>query len=426
MAVRLLITLTVMAALLAGCGGGKSPEATPTAKVTHTATAKTRTPAASPSPTAIPSKPAAFEDYTDTIAAYLSAAGDSALGESCLKGLFDAWQLPSPGGDTWFCLASDADGDSDKEVAVVLGDDSGATTDPMAWQIVVFDKQDGAYQVAFESPLERTDPYTPGRPALLALADINNDGNTELVYTDTQCGAHTCTTTAHILSSSPTGYVSISGEGFSMPTADVSLGDTDGDGVMELIMHGGVIGSVGAGPQRARTEIYAWPGNAYSLAEPAYGLKETILDPTDILYLRVTEADALFNTGLYDQALAVYQQALNDPTLKTWKDPAEMVAPERPELDAYILFRMGLSSFGMSGPNAQGTAYIQQAAADYAGNLHGDLANAFLTSFLAKNDVSLACAAAQGFIASNLNLFQAFWDYGYGNPSFDAAAVCPF
>ncbi len=422
MAVRLLIALTVMAALLAGCGGGESPEATPTAKVTRTPTAETRTPAASPSPAAIPSKPAAFADYTDTIAAYLSAAGDSALGESCLKGLFDAWQLPNPGGDAWPCLASDADGDSDKEVAVVLGDDSGLAADPMAgivWQVVVFDKQGSDYKVAFASPPIIADPVTPATLALLALADINDDGNAELVYTDTQCGAHTCFTTVHILTSTPSGYVSILPGEISMAYADVSLDDTDGDGVMELMMHGGVIGSIGAGPQRARTEVYAWDGTYYSLSQ-------TTLDPTDILYLWVTEADALFNDGLYGQALALYQQALNDPTLQTWKEPAAMVAPERPELEAYILFRMGLSSFGMSGPNAQGTAYIQQAAADYAGNLHGDLANAFLTSFLAKNDVSLACAAVQGFIASNLNLFEAFWDYGYGNPSFNATAVCPF
>jgi tetratricopeptide (TPR) repeat protein len=428
MVVRTVVALTIVAALLTGCGGGDSPEPTTTARATSS-TAKTRTPAASPKavtptprPAAIPPKPATFDKYAETIAAYLSAAGDAALGESCLKDLFDAWQLPAPGGGTEACLKADIDGDPNKEVAVLLGDSSQATADPMAsiiWQVVVLDMQDGAYEVAFASTPMMADAITPAKPALLALDDINKDGSGELVYTETQCGAHTCTVTVHILRAGPSGYVSVSGEGFSMATADVSLEDRDGDGVLELVMSGGTIGSVGAGPQRERTEVYAWDGTAY-------GLTETTLAPTNILYLRATEADALFSAGLYDQALAVYQEALSDPTLQTWKQPEEMVAPERIELNAYILFRMGLSSIGASGPNDQALGYVQQAVAEYGGNLHGDLANAFLTSYLAKNDVSLACAAAEGFIASHLSLFEAFWDCGYANPIFNAEAVCPF
>jgi hypothetical protein len=40
--------------------------------------------------------------------------------------------------------------------------------------------------------------------------------------------------------------------------------------------------------------------------------------------------------------------------------------------------------------------------------------------------VSQACAAVKSFIADNLSLLQAFWDYGYSNPTFNADAVCPF
>ena len=204
-----------------------------------------------------------------------------------------------------------------------------------------------------------------------------------------------------------------------MASATVSLQDKDGDGSQEVWLHGGEIGSVGAGAQRTRTEVYAWDGAAYTL-------KQTILDPTNILYLRVTEADTLFAAGLYDQALAAYQQALNDPTLVAWKAKADMVADELPELYAYILFRLGLSSIGMSGPTDAGISYIQQADAVYQGYLHGDMAKAFLDNYKTTANVSSACAAVQGFIADNLNLFEAFWDYGYANPTFSAEAVCPF
>jgi len=140
----------------------------------------------------------------------------------------------------------------------------------------------------------------------------------------------------------------------------------------------------------------------------------------------VTEADALFNAGKYGEALPpIYQQALGDPSLQTWKEQADMVAPERPELYAYVLFRMGLSSFA-TGAGAQGLAYAQQAVDHYGGNLHGDLAGAFLASYQSSNDLSVACAAVDAFVADNLNLLQAFWEYGYSNPTFNPDAVCPF
>jgi hypothetical protein len=86
---------------------------------------------------------------------------------------------------------------------------------------------------------------------------------------------------------------------------------------------------------------------------------------------------------------------------------------------------MGLSSFA-TGADAQGLAYVQQAAGEFGGNLHGDLAGAFLASYQADGDLSLACAAVDAFVADNLNLLLAFWEYGYSNPSFNADAVCPF
>ena len=84
-----------------------------------------------------------------------------------------------------------------------------------------------------------------------------------------------------------------------------------------------------------------------------------------------------------------------------------MVAPERPELYAYVLFRMGLSSFA-TGANAQGLAYVQQAVDEYGGNLHGDLAGAFLTSYQTDGELSLACAAVEAFIADNLESAPGF------------------
>jgi hypothetical protein len=315
------------------------------------------------------------------------------------------------------CIAGNTDADPDDEVAVLLTD-KGADTS--RWQIVVFDSPEGIYRAAYEStPVEVPGGDMPEwRPQLLAAGDINDDGKGELIYAENVCGAHTCSVTARILTGNASGYVSLAGDEVTMATATVSLEDQDGDGALEVVLHGGMIGSVGAGPQRTRTDVYDWDGAAYTL-------RETVLDPTDILYLSVTEADALFNAGRYDEALSLYQQTLNDPSLKAWKEQTDMVAPERPELCAYVLFRMGLSSF-TTGADAQGLAYVQQAVDEYGGSLHGDLAGAFITSYQTDGELSLACAAVEAFIAGNLELLQAFWEYGYGNPTFNPDAVCPF
>jgi hypothetical protein len=422
---KLLLSATglLAALLLLGCGGSASVKSTgtpatrtprsgtPTSESTRAATKAAKT------PVAVPSKPADLSGYAAAISAYLTDAGPSVLEGECLKSLFQSWGMSSDAASL-SCIVGNTDADPDDEVAVLLAD-KGADTS--RWQIVVFDSPEGIFKAAYQStPVE-----VPGgdmsewQSKLLAAGDLNNDGKGEVAYSENVCGASTCTVTVYVLTGTSSGYVSVAGEGLSMPTATVSMEHKEAEGRTEVWLHGGEIGSVGAGPQRTRTDVYAWDGTACSL-------KQTTLDPTDILYLKVTEADTLFAAGHYDEALSVYQQALNDPNLQTWKQQSEMVAPERPELYAYTLFRVGLSSFGVSGPNPQGVAYIQQAVDKYAGYIHGDMAGAFLTSYLANNNVSQACAAVESFIADNLNLLEAFWDYGYSNPTFNADAVCPF
>ncbi len=409
--------------LLLGCGGRSDFDfdaATATPAGTHTAHPKTptahATATAARTPAAIPPKPADPSGYASAVSAYLNEAGDSVAEGDCLKSLFQDWGMPWDA-ESPPSIVGNTDADAESEVAVMLSDIS---ADRSRWQIVVFDSPEGVFKVAYQSePVEVPGGDMPEwRPQLLAAVDINKDGKGEVVYVENVCGAHTCSLTVRILTGTASGYVSLAGDEVTMATATVALEDKDGDGRLEVVLHGGEIGSVGAGPQRTRTDVYAWDGAAYTLSQ-------TVFDPTDILYLRVTEADALFATGTYDEALAVYEQALNDPSLKTWKEQVDMVAPERTELYAYILFRMGLTSFA-TGDDAQGLAYVQQTVDEYAGNLHGDLAGAFLSSYQADGNLSVACAAVDAFVADNLNLLTAFWEYGYANPTFNPDAVCPF
>jgi hypothetical protein len=417
MLVRTLWVIIIAAVVATGCGGASDEAAS-------TPTDGRRTPSpsagatASPSPVAVPPKPAALDDYADAVTRYLDAAGPSVLGEECLRDLIEDWELPTEG-DTWPCLAGNADSDPDEEVALILTAEDDEQPDLLLRQVVVFDPAADGFQVAYASEPTMTSQVVPAYPALLALSDINGDGNGELVYTETDCGAHTCTTTAHIITGTSTGFRSISGEGLSMATADVYLSDDDGDGVFDLVMEGGLIGSVGAGPQRERAEVYEWAGREYALAQTTYA-------PTDNLYLRILEADETFAEERYQDALALYEDALNDESLELWKEEMDAVEDERAEVNPYLLFRIALCKTALGVPPAEPIAIMDRAVVDYPFSVHTGLVRVFLDSYLARGDLSVSCAAARDHAMAHIDELTSIWDYGYANPAFDPLAVCPF
>ncbi len=411
------------AALLVACGDGAAPPSTPTGtapKPTPTRAARaTATPAASPTPTvlpapiAVPEQPDDFAAYPQVIADYLTAAGAAALGPPCLEDLLREWDMPETA-DPSRCLLASTDSDPADEIVVVLTALPPEGGLQVQGNIVVFDESDSRYDVAFESApaSDQPDEMMLESAALLAASDINADGLGELVYVTTSCGAHTCFDTVHILTGTPDGYQSLSADEISMAFADISLTDRDGDGAQELVMHGGTIGSVGAGPQRTRTDVYAWDGAHYTLAETTY-------DPTTYLYLRLRDADDEFAAGRYLEAADLYRSALDDTTLDLWNPD------ERAELDPYALFRIALSLLAAGQPPADALAALDAAVADYPGTYHGALAQTFRDSYVARGDLPAACQAARDYAAANLDTFYAIWDYGYANPEFDLVLLCP-
>ena len=91
---------------------------------------------------------------------------------------------------------------------------------------------------------------------------------------------------AHPQGHAAAGYVSIAPpDGITMPFAHAKFQPGAGD-TQELLLSGGAQGSVGAGPQRTRTETWAWNGAAYAL-------KSTQLDEATYLYHAVKDADTL-------------------------------------------------------------------------------------------------------------------------------------
>ena len=249
---------------------------------------------------------------------------------------------------------------------------------------------------------------------LLAADDINADGKSDLAWTDTTCGLNACFSTLAVESWDGKGYqVWIAGDP-TMAGAEYAFQDIlpEGSGE-EILVHGGVIDSPDAGPQRAWTEAYA------SLNGAPYALASQTYDKSVCLYHAIQDADALLGSwtrGGFDPAIDAYQAALNDPTLTAcWT-----VKDEVPLLKDFARFRLVVSYIagGQSGRAAAIAAQIGQPGLKGA-------ADAFLKSYKASGSVIQACRDTVDFAEANPAAWQFLADWGLANPTFAPEDLCP-
>jgi hypothetical protein len=436
----LFVAVILATALLAACGGGSGEEAssstaTATASktvptrtavapatgtpspVTPTALPATETPAP-PTPVALPTLPEELSQYAAAIAQYLTAT-DAPV--ACPDALLDAWAIPiSPAAR---CAVADTDADGEIELVLALTP-PGPPEPPLMFEkpvtVAVLDRTAGSWGVAFQSPgTEEGGGFLVSVPSgnldniLMTVRDVNGVPGAEVVYRVESCGAHTCFTTVEIYGWNGTTYADLTDGDISISYADTALEDTNGDGALEIIMHGGSIGSVGAGPTRTRTEVYGWDGRQYVLTQ-------VINDPSEFLYHNVLDADDAFFAGDLQQALGLYARALQDQSLQQWKEN------ERGEMDPYLYFRMAVTYMALGGAAVEAGQSLDAAVDGYPGSLHGEMARAFRDAWLPAGDATAGCRAADAYVQANLDAFQEFWYFGYGNPEFDPQRLCPF
>ncbi len=249
---------------------------------------------------------------------------------------------------------------------------------------------------------------------LLLADDINADGKSDLVWTDTTCGAQACFSTLAVESWDGTGYKAWIAGDPTMASAEYAFQDLlpEGSGE-EILVHGGVIEPADAGPQRGWTETYAsLNGAPYTLANQTY-------DKSACLYHAIQDADALLGSwakGGFDPAIAAYQAALDDPTLTAcWT-----VKDEVPLLQDFARFRLVVSQVagGQSGKAAAVAAEIEQPALKGA-------ADAFLKSYKASGSIIQACRDTVNYAKANPAAWQFLADWGLANPTFAPEDLCP-
>jgi LysM repeat protein len=363
----------------------------------------TTTPETTPSPCA-----SSLSEYPAIFRTILNEAASSQGSESVLAAaLLQFMQECNILGETE-PIVQDLTGDNLVDVVIAYQDNREDSVFQQG-DLLIFNGIEGGFILRYRA-------RAAGKVKLLAAEDINDDGQTDVVWVDTTCGANTCFDTVYVRSWMNTSWQDWTEGTITMAYAEISLEDTDERGTgQELILTGGVYGSAGAGPQRSRTEIWgSVDGKPYALLSESFGA-------SNCLYHLVIDANRAFTKDLdFEAALSLYEEAItNQDLVACWVRHNEL-----DELRSFSLFRLALLGGYMGDPDLA-QALIDQLAATYPDQVYAEVGKMWLDEYLAQGNPVRACEKVNRFAADNPRVIEVLADYGYANPTFEANDVCP-
>lgn len=261
---------------------------------------------------------------------------------------------------------------------------------------------------------------------IVTVADFTGDGQYEVVIQKTACGAHTCYQSYFILGVQAGKIVNLilnpqtfgeEANSIYISYSDASTTDVTGDGVYDFLVHGGTIGSAGAGIHRGYTETWAWNGQNIVLVS-------TVWDTTNYRHHLLYDANNAFDADLDQLAADLYQRVIYDESLTdvpAWDSNGDTRADSR----QFATFRLALlalrqndlptatewdSSLRLSDPEDPLTEAINLLIQTWQSNGH---------------NLAAACTVVTDYLSPLPNATGTLAYLGYGNPPLTAETVCP-
>jgi hypothetical protein len=284
-------------------------------------------------------------------------------------------------------------------------------------------------------------------PGIRAVQDMNGNGVPEIVFSYIDAiGTHAnFTRLFRIIEWNEGEFVDlVQSESYPPNAAAVTNGDgavrdTNGNKNLELVLSNG-LGQYyeDGGPQRSRTDTWAWDGYTFRLSHSEH-------EPPIYRFQAIQDGDEASRLGRYDSALTFYEQAISSEELlgwsqdQLWPDSAYGSAPtptpepeERSRLSAYAHYRTMLVHVLQDAPLDAQSAYEalqQQFPAGAPGHQYVELATVFWKAHVTSGDISTACGRAAEHATAHADellapLGSSF--YGYFNKDYTAEDVCPF
>ena len=182
-------------------------------------------------------------------------------------------------------------------------------------------------------------------------------------------------------------------------------------------MHAGLLGSIGAGPTRAATRVFALDGGTY---------RERSFVPDRPVYLihAIGDADTRFAAGYYLDAIAAYREAIANANLVDWQKETHR-GDGRVRLTGYALFRIAVASAARASPEAEVTLALDAVITNGKEPLFAEAATAFRRAWQERHDAHEGCVAATAYLKSTPDFLTTIFDYGPANPPPTYTDICP-
>jgi hypothetical protein len=351
-----------------------------------------------------------FADYPLAIRDFLNAG---ATAEALDSVLYDAGVANMPVSVATEDLTGN--GVIDVVVSLINPDSPGILPGGGMW---IFTCETGIYELQYEQRSQEVF----GAPHIWYVEDMDADGRAELVVSEGTCGAHTCFEAVQLLDWEDGAFVNrLAGDSLDLPNPDIRIDDPDEDGIYNLLVVGGGVSSVGAGPPRELARVWALQRDS-----GAWEVSGELLGPSDYRIHILHDAETAAREGDVPNALALYQRVVIDETLQDWVDPED----ERITLGAYARYKI-MVLYALSDQEKFAQTTLTEMQAEYPAWIPQyafvNMAEIFLGQF-AQGGAEAACAAAQNFAAANSTRVldpMGPLAFGYSSPTISSQEMCP-
>ena len=262
-------------------------------------------------------------------------------------------------------------------------------------------------------------------PVVLTVADMTADGRADALIAATSCGAHTCyqhylVLSAHygelanILNPTTDELVDAWSEGTSISYSTHQLSSDDPP---QIILHGGLIGSAGAGIHRGYTEVWQWDGQAISYHDFWW-------DESNYRFHRLYDANQAWYDHDWPLARALYAQVIDDDSLEDiewWDSSAADVADATRQFAAFRLALLAVRERKLV-EAASWQTWLQE---NFGGRPLPQAAELLLTRYATEGNWQAACTAVTNFLLELEEPLGPLHYMGYANPALEAEDVCP-
>jgi LysM repeat protein len=400
--------------------------------------------AASTGPASCPSQQ---DGYSAAISAFLNAPGATVAGlRTWLVGC-GALRI-----DAGSVTVAGIQNPASSDVVVAIAPQAHATGPDQEGRVLVYHQTPSGYVLAGIGK-------GLGQVTVLRVGDINDDGKTDIVWTDTVCpGPATCVSTLFVDSWDGSAYRSWLQDQPTLAEAQFSFGSVPEGQGLAILAQGTITGTDGT--TTTVTQTYISPaGGLYRLLSPAAAQPVPAASATPVtlaaaqsgpaasatpvtpavsaapaasapapsatpaasscLYQHILDADQAFDgwtvTG-FGPAIAAYQSAITDQSLTACANiPNELTV-----LRDFARFRLMLASLANGSTDDLASLHDQITTPALQG-----AASAFLSSYQGSQSIVQACRDTTDYASAHPDAWQWLANAGSASASFSASDLCP-